>query len=447
MWNGPRAAIRANPGASASSATIERAESFPNQGWMNALGVGLLLPASAAHLDSLEGLLPQADYFEICPEAAWISATSDDEDAKRRWTNLRDRSGKPFVGHGVGWSPGTPLLASGPEAERSHNWLARIAHCHQLFDFQWYSDHLGFSATVEGWQTVLPLPLPPTQAAAAAVRARMQALSKVIPAVGFENSVFYFSMVARADEPWLCNSFAEAADCHIVLDVHNIYTVCLNSGVEPMAFLERFDTQRVIEIHLSGGSESEPDWLAGGQMLRLDSHDGPIPEPVWELASRALELCPNVRGLTLERLDGTLEPEEVTGFEREFARARQLWSSRRPQPASPAHCLSLVTGVPLEPLQQAVAVALHRDWSVTDLLPELTQEDREFFEQVDPAGFELSSILVRNLRVSRILRSSPHLRGELKDPAELDKLRTYLDETDPLLYFAGEEGLKYEKFR
>lgn len=39
--------------------------------------------------------------------------------------------------------------------------------------------------------------------------------------------------------------------------------------------------RRVLELHLSGGSDSGPDWLPSRRVLRLDSHDGAVPEPVW----------------------------------------------------------------------------------------------------------------------------------------------------------------------
>ena len=61
------------------------------------------------------------------------------------------------------------------------------------------------------------------------------------------------------------------------------------------------DLDRVIEIHLSGGADSDPAWLSSGASLTLDSHDASVPEAVWALFERYVGRCTNLRGVTLER--------------------------------------------------------------------------------------------------------------------------------------------------
>ena len=84
----------------------------------------------------------------------------------------------------------------------------------------------------------------------------------------------------------------------------------------------------MIEIHVSGGSESDPAWLRSGKSMRLDSHDGAVPEPVWDLLERALPLCSNLRGVTLERMEGTVEAEHVPLLEQELRRIRRTVEAR-----------------------------------------------------------------------------------------------------------------------
>jgi uncharacterized protein (UPF0276 family) len=58
--------------------------------------------------------------------------------------------------------------------------------------------------------------------------------------------------------------------------------------------------------------------------LRLDSHDTAVPDAVWALAERWIPLCPNLRALTLERMEGTVDDAAVPILREELVRARKL---------------------------------------------------------------------------------------------------------------------------
>jgi uncharacterized protein (UPF0276 family) len=91
-------------------------------------------------------------------------------------------------------------------------------------------------------------------------------------------------------------------------------------------YLAGLDLSRVIEIHLSGGSESEPAWLPAGRTLRLDTHDGPVPEPVWRAFEKVRPSCPNLRGVVVERMTGTFNgPGDVNDYRDELRRARRVF--------------------------------------------------------------------------------------------------------------------------
>jgi uncharacterized protein (UPF0276 family) len=106
--------------------------------------------------------------------------------------------------------------------------------------------------------------------------------------------------------------------------VHNLVTNAENAGFDARAYAGRLPLERVIEIHVSGGSYSDPEWLPSGRVQRLDSHDGAVPERVWALAEELVARCPNLRGLTLERMEGTVEPDDVPVLRAELRRARQI---------------------------------------------------------------------------------------------------------------------------
>lgn len=260
-----------------------------------------------------------AEFYEVTPEAFWgrgFRRTPQHEVVRE----IVARSGRTCVGHGVGYSVGAAAHAA-----RHERWLAELRTEFAAFGFAWYSEHLGFTEH-EGQQATLPLPLPPTPEAVRAVAARMRELATVVPVVAFENNVAYFRAGNPLDEPAFFAALCAEADCFLLLDLHNAYTQCLNFGIDLDRYLDRLDLGRVLEIHVSGGSESDPHWLASRRVFRLDTHDAAVPEPVWRALERVLPKCSALRGVVLERLPLGLDASNVALLEAECRRAKELLS-------------------------------------------------------------------------------------------------------------------------
>lgn len=292
---------------------------------MDAL-VGFALQPDAAFLDLVEPLLAEhVDVLEVCPETTWRPAPGGALGANgfhRRFLALGADLGKPFVAHGVGFSLGG--FAPSDEARRGR-WLARMAEDQALFRYGWWTDHLGVTAP-GGLDLALPLGLPMTAAAAARVRASLAAMRAVVPEVGFENSALPFVLGDPAEEPRFFARILEEPGSHLLLDLHNLHVHALNLGVDPARWLAALDLARVIEIHVSGGSWSDPAWLPSGRRLRLDSHSGAVPEEVWRLLADVAPRCPRLRLVTLERMEGTVGPEDVAPLGAELERIRAVLS-------------------------------------------------------------------------------------------------------------------------
>jgi uncharacterized protein (UPF0276 family) len=286
--------------------------------------VGLTLQPEEEYLDRLAPLFEEeADYFEVAPETLWKRGGSgglEENGFHRNFVAVRERTGKPFVAHGVGLSLGT---ADDDDPARLAEWLERIRLDHAAFGFAWYTDHLG-ATTLDGRALTLPVPLPMTLPMAARVRRRLSHLQTVVPDVGFENAVFYFLFGRPLEEPAFFRAILTAPRMHLLLDLHNVHTMGKNFGFDAGEYLDRLDLSRVIEIHISGGSDSDPAWLPSGATHRLDSHDGPVPEPVWKLAERIVPRCPHLRGVTLERMEGTVEAGDVALLREEMRRAKRI---------------------------------------------------------------------------------------------------------------------------
>lgn len=286
-------------------------------------GVGFTLQPEAAFLDLLgEVLWCEADYYEVAPETLWRSSHGGALEANgfhARFLQLREATGKPFVAHGVGFSLGT---GSSRDISRRRAWLRQLEQDQRQFQFLWYTDHLG-ATSLAGEAVTLPLPLPMTVEAAQIVRRRLRSMQRVVPDVGVENNVAYFLLGDALEEPGFLGACTRAPRTHLLLDLHNLYTMSLNFDFDPDEYLARLDLSRVIEIHLSGGTTSDGRWLKSGRTFRLDSHASAVPEEVWKLFDRVLPRCVNLRGATLERMEGTVSAEDVPSIRDELRRIRR----------------------------------------------------------------------------------------------------------------------------
>lgn len=287
--------------------------------------VGFSLQPDLAFLGLLEPLLfDDVDYFEVAPETTWRR-----DDARGGWVpngfhreflRLGAAARKPFVAHAVHGSFGT---VDPRDDARHEQWRRRVAADHERFRFRWLTDHLG-AAVLDQRALALPIALPMTAAMAGVVRERLVALQAVVSDVGVENSVFYFVLGDWLAEPAFLADVLAAERTHLLLDLHNVFTMAQNVGADAAEYVRRLDLSRVIEIHVSGGDTSQPQWLPSGRTLRLDSHDRAVPEPVWELFAAIAPRCPNLRGVTLERMEGTVAAGDVATVRDELRRIRQV---------------------------------------------------------------------------------------------------------------------------
>lgn len=282
--------------------------------------LGISLQPDARFLALARRLIEEdVDFFEVSPEQLWAG----DGSWRSAFLEIARRSKKPFVAHGLGLS-----LGGTGDAARLESWLARIREDHAAFGWRWYSEHLGWVES-GGLELALPLPLPPTPEAVRAVAERLGRVRSIVPDVAFENSANYLFLGDARRTPDFLNAIAREADCGIVLDLHNAYVECRNEGLDLDAWLDAVDPSRVVELHVSGGSESDAGWLASRRVFRLDSHDGPVPEPVWRAFERILPRLPNLRGVVVERIADTVGPGEIAAYEAEVARAREVLCSQR----------------------------------------------------------------------------------------------------------------------
>jgi uncharacterized protein len=181
----------------------------------------------------------------------------------------------PIVSHGVNLSIGSvdPL---------NEEYVAKLKAVLERTRALWYSDHLCFSSVGgEYFHDLLPLPF--SREAAAHVVKRVKQLQKKInlPFL-LENPSYYVKMPgAEMTEAQFFNRVMEEADCGMLLDVNNVYVNSKNHRFDAKEFIRHLPLHRVGQIHMAGHFDR-------GDVI-IDTHEGPIIDPVWDLYKFTIE--------------------------------------------------------------------------------------------------------------------------------------------------------------
>lgn len=282
------------------------------------LGVGVAWFSGLEPLVAAEpGLV---DVIEIEPQTQWLQpdpAIGRYRVGPGALARLRELPGRKIL-HGIGFAPGGTL-----EPEPSQ--LAPLLEMHAALDCPWVSEHLSFNrARDDAGIFTTGFLLPPRQSAAGAARAArsIRSLAQALPVpFAVETGVNYLK--PRADElrdGAFVARVVEAADCGILLDLHNLWCNERNGRQRIDGFLRDIPLERVWEVHLAGGFERRGYWL--------DSHSGAVPEPLVRLAAEVLPQLPNLRALVYELFPSYLELVGLDTVRRELERMRKLWDAR-----------------------------------------------------------------------------------------------------------------------
>jgi uncharacterized protein (UPF0276 family) len=376
------------------------------------VGIGLVLHAETSYLDLVRPLLSELDYVEVTPETLWSwrpdGALAPNGFHARILRMGRD-AGLPFVAHGIGLS----LAAVDPDdGARQARWLDRIRADHRAFGFHWYTEHLG-ATMLGGVHVALPCPVPMTLQHARAARNRLADLRDVVGIAGLENTAHHFCLGDPLDEPAFLAAAIDAPRLHLLLDLHNVHAMAANLGFDARAYLDRLPLERVIEIHLAGGGESDPAWLPSRRRFVLDGHDRRIPEAVWSLLDQVLGRCPGLRGVTIERLDGTLEHDDVDVLAGEIGRARRTVRGTRHTRGDREP--PVAGRLPREDhdgsFERAYGSALCARDPVAAIGRIVADRDRpdglrRSLGAADPDGIRLTGLLIAKLRFQRVVNGS-----------------------------------------
>lgn len=224
-----------------------------------------------------------------------------------------------LIGHGVFFS-----LFSGRWSAAQQAWLDRLRLLSKTYTFDHITEHFGFMTGAD-FHKGAPLSIPFTAQTLRLGQDRLKRISEAAGCpVGLENLAFAYTLDEVKRHGSFLESLLEPVNGFIILDVHNLYCQLHNFEQCAESLLRLMPLHRVREIHISGGSwepaHSDPD-----RNIRRDTHDGAVPDTVFELLEQAMPQCPNLQYVVLEQLGGALQtPEQQRVFQDDFRRMHHL---------------------------------------------------------------------------------------------------------------------------
>lgn len=303
------------------------------------LSLGFGLGLRPQHYPYIFEYQPSVDWFEI------ISENFMDTDGKPKRNLARIKEQYPVVMHGVSLSIGSvdPL---------NSDYLKKLKALMDWVNPAWVSDHLCWTGVAHK-NTHDLLPLPYTEESLKHIVHRIQQVQdRLGRRIALENPSTYLEFNhSTMPEAEFIAAMANEADCHLLLDVNNVYVTCFNHRLDPQSYLDALPLDRVIQMHLSGHSHK------GNHIV--DTHDDHVIDEVWNLYKYVMHKAGRVPNTMIE-WDDRIPEFPVLSAELDKAReaARHATEFTLPQIAHEESVVAAKESVPLlkaqTQMQQAV---------------------------------------------------------------------------------------------
>ncbi|MGC4089212.1 MAG: DUF692 domain-containing protein [Polyangiaceae bacterium] len=220
-----------------------------------------------------------AHILEHEPAVDWFEVLSDNYmHTQGRPLYFLDRIAEryPLVMHGVGLSIGStdPL---------DMDYLRELKQLRDRIGARWVSDHVCWTG-VSGQNAHDLLPLPYTEQALRHTVERVRRVQDFLGApLVLENPSSYaeFEQSSMSEAEFIAE-LVTRADARLLLDVNNVFVSAFNHGFDALSYLRALPLERVVQFHVAGHTHH-------GTHI-VDTHVGPVPNPVWQLLSAAHEL-------------------------------------------------------------------------------------------------------------------------------------------------------------
>ncbi|MCI0516216.1 MAG: DUF692 domain-containing protein [Woeseiaceae bacterium] len=240
--------------------------STPNRWNFPDLGLGLGL--RPVHFKYILENWPAVDWFEI------LSENYMDTEGRPAYVLSQIAERYPVVMHGVSLS-----IASTDPVD--FEYLRKLKALAERVNAKWLGDHVCWTGVAgRNGHDLYPIPYNEKTLADLIERIRIVQDYLVRPLI-LENASTYLSFAnSTLPEEEFLRRMAEEANCGLLLDVNNVYVSCRNHDLDPWAYLEGIPYDRVVQVHLAGHTDMGTHCI--------DTHDGRVIDPVWELYAHVL---------------------------------------------------------------------------------------------------------------------------------------------------------------
>jgi uncharacterized protein (UPF0276 family) len=212
----------------------------------------------------------QVGFYEIAPEN-WIGVGGRFGKQFRAFTERY-----PFVTHGLSLSIGGP-------APLDETFLRRLKRFLDEHHISTYTEHLSYCSDDGHLYDLMPIPF--SEEAVRHVAGRIRRTQDILERrIAVENVSYYAAPGKQMEEIDFINAVLEEADCHLLLDVNNIYVNSVNHRYDAEQFLFALPAERVAYVHIAGHYNEAEDLL-------VDTHGADVITPVWELLDKAYAHC------------------------------------------------------------------------------------------------------------------------------------------------------------
>lgn len=290
------------------------------------LGVGL----RSVHFPYILQKWPEVDWFEI------ISENFMDSEGRPRYVLDQIAERYALVAHGVS-------LSIGSSDPLNFEYLKKLKRLLERTRAHWVSDHLCWTG-IAGLNTHDLLPIPLNEDTLKHVVERIRIVQEFLerPLV-LENPSTYVTFADSTMKDWeFLALMAEEADCGLLLDVNNVYVTCTNNDLNPVEYIRAVPYKRVVQFHLAGHTDCVTHLI--------DTHDGEVIDPVWDLYRLAHELTGGVSTL----LEWDAKIPEFPVVHAEVLKASKYMSQKLPDFPS-----AVAPRRPLDELAESVPQPLH----------------------------------------------------------------------------------------
>ncbi len=252
----------------------------------------------------------------------WSFDTIINKNSEPHWlTGLLNTYAKEnkLLGHGVYYS-----LFDAKWSKKQENWLEKLKNETLERKYNHISEHFGFMSS-DDYHAGFPLPVSLNNTTLKIGIDRIMRIQDTVQLpIGIENLAFSFSKSDVEEQGVFIEKIIDSVGGFLILDLHNIYCQSHNFEIEMIDLINLYPLNDVKEIHVSGGSWQE-SLYSKNKKIRRDTHDGKIPNAIFDVLPDVLSKCKNIEFVIFEKLGNSFKSDiHYIDYQKDFLKLKKI---------------------------------------------------------------------------------------------------------------------------